>query len=184
MFLFFMLCTMGALAGPARPASIDAVAAPDVMVREADGTYTVTARFHVPQSAAATLAVLTDYQHIPRFMPGVVSSVVLERTAGRAVVEQEAVSRLMMFSKKVHLVLEVTEGPATLSFRDRSGASFARYEGAWRLTPDAEGTCVVYELTAKPSFQVPAFTLKRLLKRDSGQMIDALRREIGARGTI
>ena len=32
-----------------------------------------------------------------------------ERSERRAVVEQEAVSRMMMFSKKVHLMLEITE---------------------------------------------------------------------------
>ena len=36
-------------------------------------------------------------------------------------------------------------------------------------------------LTAQPSFEVPQFLLKRLLKRDSGEMIDGLRREIAAR---
>jgi hypothetical protein len=107
----------------------DAASMPAVTVGEERGVYSVTARFQVPQSPAAVLAVLTDYEHIPRFMPGVEKSAVLERAPGRAVVQQEAVSRLMMFSKHVSLVLEITEGADTLSFRDRSGRSFARYEG-------------------------------------------------------
>jgi hypothetical protein len=103
--------------------------APSVTVREARGVYAVSARFQVAEPPAVALAVLTDYENIPRFLPDVTSSVVRERSERRAVVEQEAVSRMMMFSKKVHLI--------------------------------------TYELTAKPSFDVPEFILKRLLKRDS-----------------
>jgi uncharacterized membrane protein len=59
-------------------------------VREERGVYTVVARFPVDQPASAVLAVLTDYEQIPRFMPDVRTSIVRERTTGRAVVEQEA----------------------------------------------------------------------------------------------
>jgi hypothetical protein len=40
---------------------------------------------------------------------------------------------------------------------------------------------VTYELSAQPSFDVPDFVLKRLLKRDAGQMIQRLKTEICAR---
>jgi hypothetical protein len=39
----------------------------------------------------------------------------------------------------------------------------------------------LYTLTAQPSFDVPEFILKRLLTRDSGEMIEGLRREMAAR---
>jgi len=37
---------------------------------------------------------------------------------------------------------------------------------------------VRYELTAKPSFDVPAFLLKRLLQRDAREMIRRLQNEM------
>ena len=150
-------------------------------VHEEQGVYTVVARFLVDQPPAAALAVLTDYEHIPRFMPGVRTSIVLERAAGRTIVEQEAVSSLMMFSKRVHLVLEIDEQPDALVFRDRCGRSFARYDGAWRVSPANGRTAITYELTAEPSFDVPGFILKRLFRRDSTAMIERLQREIAAR---
>jgi ribosome-associated toxin RatA of RatAB toxin-antitoxin module len=154
--------------------------APDVTVREERGVYSVSARFVVSQPPRVVLDVLTDYEGIPRFMPGVRKSTVIERVPGITVVEQEALSRLMMFSKTVHLVLEITEGTDSVSFRDRSGRSFTRYEGSWQLSEVAGGTAIHYLLTAQPSFDVPEFVLKRLLKRDSGQMIESLRREMAA----
>jgi ribosome-associated toxin RatA of RatAB toxin-antitoxin module len=170
--LFLLLAASGAMAEPPAP----------LTVIEQRGVYTVIARFAVEQSASATLAVLTDYEQIPRFMPGVRTSHVLERSSGRAIVEQEAISTVMMFSKRVHLVLEIDEHPDALIFHDRCGRSFVRYEGAWRVSERGRFTAVTYELTAEPSFEVPGFLLKRLLRRDSTQMIERLQREIALRG--
>jgi carbon monoxide dehydrogenase subunit G len=153
----------------------------EVSVQEQAGVYSVTAKFRVPQPPAAALAVLKDYERIPRFMPGVTTSIVRQRSAERVVVEQEAVSRMMMFSKRVYLLLEVNEEGHTLRFRDSAGRSFALYEGAWKLSQLDEETTILYELRAKPNFDVPGFLLRRLLARDAKTMIDRLRQEIAGR---
>ena len=154
---------------------------PQVSVREESGVYTVSATFGVSQAPSAAVAVLTDYERIPRFMPEVRTSHVLERTDGRAVVEQEAVARFMMFSKSIHLVLEIQEQEGAIRFQDRCGRNFSRYDGSW-TTAERDGyTAITYELSAKPSFDVPEFLLKSLLKRDASRMIERLQREIAAR---
>jgi carbon monoxide dehydrogenase subunit G len=158
--------------------------APNVTVREEKGVYTVSARFEIPQPPSVALAVLTDYEQIPRFMPDVETSVVRERDAAHVVVEQEAVARLMMFSKRLHLVLDIEERPDALIFNDRCGRSFVRYEGAWRLSQQDGHTTITYELAAEPSFDVPGVVLKRLLRRDSGRMVERLQREIAARAAL
>lgn len=172
-----------ALPGARLTAAADPVPSPQVSVQEARGTYTVTARFEIPQPPEIVLAVLSDYEAIPRFMPDVKKSVVIERTPGRLVVEQQAVSKFMMFSKEIHLLLEVTEGDNRLEFTDRCGKSFTRYRGAWRIAPRGTGSIVTYELDAQPGFDVPEFILKRLLKRDSGQLINRLRSEFAERSS-
>ncbi|HTK30260.1 MAG TPA: SRPBCC family protein [Vicinamibacterales bacterium] len=182
------LLTAAALLLLAPMATLAAGQPPDLAIQEANGVYTVVARFLVDRPPAAAWAVLTDYERIPRFMPDVRTSIVRERAPGRAVVEQEAVSSVMVFSKRVHLVLDIDEQPDALVFTDECGSSFVRYEGAWRLSDQGGRTAITYELTAQPSFDVPSFLLKRLLRRDSSQMIERLRREIDSRavptGTI
>ena len=86
-----------------------------------------------------------------------------------------------MFSKRVHLVLEVRESPNTIRFRDRCGRSFVRYEGSWTMVETDGRTDIRYQLSAQPSFDVPEFLLKRLLKRDATRMIERLRVAIAAR---
>jgi ribosome-associated toxin RatA of RatAB toxin-antitoxin module len=175
----FMLCS--AVHGAGIGATMVADPASQVSVHEVRGLYTVTARFRVGQPRSVALAVLTDYERIPRFMPDVKTSIVRERSAGRVLVEQEAVSGIMMFSKRIHLLLEVHEENDAVRFRDASGRSFAQYEGAWRLSQHDGQTIICYELSARPSFAVPEFLLTRLFKRDARQMIERLRTEIASR---
>ena len=169
---------VGAMLTAALPAR---AADEQIAVREKDGTYDVRATFVVSQPASVVTAVLTDYVRIPHYMPEVRTSQLLERQDDRAVVEQEAVAKFLMFSRRVHLILEVQEAPMTIEFRDRCGQSFERYEGAWAMARNHNETTISYRLTAKPRFDVPNWLLVRLLKRDASDMVERLRAEIAAR---
>lgn len=157
-------------------------AAPDLQVRPTDdGAYEVSAKFRIEAPMAVVRVVLTDYEQIPRFMPGVRASRIVGRETGRVRVAQEAESRYLLFSKRVHLLLDITEEAATIRFTDNSGRSFRRYAGSWTLTADGAATAVAYELAAEPAFAVPAFVLRKLVDRDSRAMIDGLRTEVATR---
>jgi ribosome-associated toxin RatA of RatAB toxin-antitoxin module len=149
-----------------------------ISVREKDGTYDVRATFSVHLPASVVTDVLTDYVRIPRYMPEVRTSRLLEQQDDRAVIEQEAVAKFLMFSRRVHLVLEVQKTPTAIEFRDRCGQSFERYEGAWAMAEERGNTTISYRLTATPRFDVPNWLLTRLLKRDAAEMIERLRAEI------
>jgi carbon monoxide dehydrogenase subunit G len=177
-FVLLGLATLSLAAGQhPRAATADDLPA-QVTVREENGVYTVAARFRVDGPAERAVAVLTDYDRIPEFMPGVKTSIVRERRADRVVVEQDAVSKFLFFRKGVHLLLEVRQDGEIIHFRDLDGQSFTRYEGTWRVTQEEGRTLVAYDLTAAPLFSVPAALLSRVLKRDSAEMIEQLRLEI------
>lgn len=169
------------VAATVRPALADE--RPDVAIGRDGDAYTVAARFRVPHPSALVLSVLSDYDDIPRFVPDVKKSAVIETRGAVRIVEQEAVSHVMMFSKRVRLQLVVEETSDSLTFRDQLGTSFARYEGRWNLAACPDGTIVSYRLVAEPSFSVPGFLIRRLLSRDAGDMIDSLRAEMDARAT-
>jgi hypothetical protein len=169
---------MTALAGAAVPGE------PVIAVHEADGEYRIAARFTVPEPAGVARDVLTDYANIPRFMPDVQTSVVLERQDHRVRVEQEAVSKYMLFSKRVHLLLDVEEGAEVIRFQDRGNRSFVYYEGSWTIAAGPGHTELAYALAARPAFSVPGFVLRKLLNRDAALMIERLRTEIGARARL
>jgi ribosome-associated toxin RatA of RatAB toxin-antitoxin module len=175
-------CVVAALAALAAVAASAAESQPaSVTVHEEGGVYRVAASFLTPQSRAIAQDVLTDYEAIPRFMPDVQRSRIVERRATSIVVEQEAVARVLFFSKKIHLELEVHTEPGRIGFRDRSGQSFTRYEGTWTLAERDGQAAVTYELLAQPAFDVPGFLLTRLLKRDADRMIGRLLAEMAVR---
>jgi uncharacterized membrane protein len=153
----------------------------DLTVREENGVYTVSARFHVPEPVAVVGEVLRDYNAIPRFMRRVRTSVVVEREPGRALVRQEAEARFLFFSRRLHLLLDVVETPGRIEFRDRSGQSFDRYEGSWQFSAANGGTDLSYTLVANPSSGVPGFILDRVFERDSEETMRHLREEIAER---
>lgn len=176
------VCLCLLLSGTHLRAGTDPVeTSPQVTALEDGGVYRVAARFVVPQHASVAFEVLTDYEQIPRFMPAVKTSIVRERFPAGLIVEQEAVARVMMFSKRIHLRLEVHADGDTVRFRDCSGLSVSRYEGAWELALGDRATVVTYELTARPSLDVPGFLLQRLMKRDATRMIARPQTEIAAR---
>lgn len=156
-------------AGATLPASSGS--SPSITVTEVEGVYNVHTVFMIAQPPANAVAVLTDYARIPEFMPDVKTSRIIERTPERLIVEQSAVSKFLLFSKRVHLVLEIREDGGTIRFRDRCGLSFSVYEGAWIVTPRGGGSVITYHLMAKPSFDVPGFVLSRLLKRNAAELI-------------
>jgi carbon monoxide dehydrogenase subunit G len=158
-----------------------AAPADQVTVQEENGTYRVSAQFDVAAAPGVVLQVLSDYSRIPEFAPGVKRSVVRDRQENSAVVEQEAVSRVLLFSKRVHLLLAIEETGQSISFHDTCGQSFTSYAGSWRVMPAADGARVIYTLAARPAFDVPGFVLTRLLKKDSGELIANHRREIEKR---
>lgn len=151
---------------------------PDVVVTENGGVYSVSATFTVPQGRATAIAVLLDFERIPDYMPDMVKSTVIGRSSNGVIVEQAANARFMMFSKRVHLVLEVVEQGGVIRFRDRCGKSFESYEGSWTVVEGPAGTAITYALAAKPAFDVPGFVLRRLMKRDASQLIAQLTRAI------
>jgi carbon monoxide dehydrogenase subunit G len=143
--------------------------------------YHVAATFTVAEPPRAVLAALTDYPGIPRFMPEVEHSSVVARRTDGVVVEQAAVAKFLMFTRRIHLLLDITERPGSLRFRDTCGQSFVHYDGSWTIAVAGGRTHVTYALAAQPAFDVPEFLLRRLLKRDAVRMIARLKTEITAR---
>lgn len=178
--LFVMVAALATptSAGAGQPAAT--VPPPDITVRGDDGTYTVAARFSVAQTLAVARAVLSDYEAIPDIIPDMRSSVVVQRHP-HLLVAQEAVSKFGLFSRTIHLLLEVSVDDHAITFVDRSGQSFTAYHGAWRLEAHDGGTAISYALTARPAFSVPGFLITRVMSRDARVMIERLSRAIVAR---
>ena len=168
-----------ALMLPVAAVAADSGGDPRVSVREtARGAYAVSAQFTVPAPAEVVYAVLTDYENIPKVIPSVKRSRIVRRIESQTIVEQEAVSKFMFFSKRVHLLLSIDATADAISFHDLCGQSFSVYEGSWTILPQDSGTEVRYALRAQPTFDVPLFVIRKVLSADAREMTELLRAEM------
>lgn len=151
------------------PASATAAAAPleiDIR-READG-FVVRAEAELEADRRTAWLTVTDYEHLPQFVPGIRSAQVLARlTSGgteRLLVEQAGEFRYLWFAQPVQVWLEVThEPPQRVLARSvlPSGISaerstLRRFEGSYLLTAvDASRTRFVYQARFEPAQAMP-----------------------------
>lgn len=111
---------------------------------------------------------VTDYEHLPQFVPGIHGAQVLARFAGggseRLLVEQTGEFRFLWFVQPVRVWLDVThEAPERVLARSvlPSGVGAERstlrhFEGSYLLTAlDDSHTRLVYEARIEPEQAIP-----------------------------
>jgi ribosome-associated toxin RatA of RatAB toxin-antitoxin module len=177
-----LLCCGGSLRAGERPAETD-VRSPVVvsLAGSHDGTLQVTGRFTIAVPHRIAWEVLTDYDHIPQFVPSMKASRVIGHTDGALLVEQTSVGRLLFFERTYRVVLRVREeAPRAIVFTDTSRTSFERYEGTWSLNDAPTGVEIVYRLTAKDGLATGA-AMRGASRHMVEDLLERVRAEISAR---
>ncbi len=107
--------------------------------------------------------VLTDYEHLPEFVPHMVTCRVLEREGNKVIMKQ--VFRHLFIS--MGMLLSVKEdAPRKISFKRLRG-NLKAYDGCWCLKPlNPEGTLLTLEMAFQPGFPVPRALVSWALKRE------------------
>lgn len=177
------------------PVEVEAMAASDVA---ADGPSDVTvhvsrgpwglqveARCVVAARAAVAWEVLTDYDGIDGFVSSMKESRIAGRGDHHVLVEQVAVGRLLLFSRRFRTTLFVEETPHTrITFEDVLGTDFESYRGEWRIEDQAGRVTIVYQVGAKPSRSVPDFMARGLFRRTARELLSQVRDEIERRAAL
>jgi carbon monoxide dehydrogenase subunit G len=113
--------------------------------------------------AAATLAaplatvweVLTDYDNLARFIPGLSKSAVQLRLANRVLVEQKGEARFLVFSYPIEVRLEVLESPSDSITSRGVGGNLKRMSGRYELRRVRGGILLRYTGELEPDFELP-----------------------------
>jgi len=147
----------------------------------------VRADFLVAVSAQEAFAVLTDYDHMRDFLPGVVESRVVQRSADKLLVSQSLRLRLGFLSLPVDSVRSVAlEPPYRLVSRAVSG-TISKAEVVTTLSEDRGKTLVTYESAAEVSSWLPEAIGTAIVGRQVREQLTSMRAEMlrrqGATGT-
>lgn len=130
-------------------------------------------------------AVLTDYEALPSFVPGLVRSQVLRRAAQEVVVEQESRAGFLFFSQSVHLTLRIDEHPYAAIDIALLHGDLRRFDAHWTLSETVEhgvpGTRIHYRGELTPQFMLPPLIGDAIVRANVRQTVDATVAEIERR---
>jgi ribosome-associated toxin RatA of RatAB toxin-antitoxin module len=164
-----------------------AAAVGDVSVRvtRSEEGIEVEGRCLVDAPPTTVWAVLTDYDGIDRFVSSMRESHVSERSEDHVLVDQVAVGRLFLFSRRLRTRLLVREEPLVrIVFEDVLKRDFALYQGDWRIQSRDGGTEVVYRAVARPARAVPDMMLRGMFKSTVRDLLSQVRVEIERRAEL
>ena len=162
--------------------------AADELVVEAErrgGRIEVRARAVVAARASLAWQVLTDYEGLPGFIPGILRSSVRLHEGNRLQVEQSGEARFLIFSFPIDVRLEVTESrPDWISSR-AVGGNLRRMNGRYELRPGPGGRMELrYRGEIEPDFDLPPLVgvaaLRGMVEEQFSAMVAEIERRAAA----
>jgi len=192
------LCPTGAAlaAGGDEPLEVEALLVSDaeasgrfegieVRVSRSPDGIEVEGRCPIDASRSVAWSVLTDYDGIDRFVSSMRDSRVTDRRDDEILVEQTAVGRMFLFSRRLRATLRVHEEPPNrIRFEDTLGRDFKSYRGEWRIEESRDGVQIVYRLHALPAFSIPDFVARGVFRSTARQLLLEVRSEIERRAAL
>lgn len=157
--------------------------AADAVVDRAQGVLHVDAWVHADAPAAVCYEVLTDFEHLPDFVPGMRSSRVVSQPGEMLRVEQVGVTGPALFGLTVRTTLGLSlapPGPGREGRIDFSslGGNLRQMSGAWQVRDDKTGCRIDYRATIEPDFPVPPLIGPWMMRSQIEGQLDAIAREI------
>lgn len=168
----------GAVADNATPAGN-----PTVRVTHTAEGYAVEGRCSTAAPRSTAWQVLTDYNAIDGFVSSMRESRVYDRSDdGKLLVEQIAEGRLLMFRRRMTVMLSIEEQPESLlRFDDVRHQDFAVYRGEWRIEERDGHREIAYRVVARPSFRVPDMIARGMFARTVRELLSEVEAEMARR---
>jgi ribosome-associated toxin RatA of RatAB toxin-antitoxin module len=162
-----------------------ALAAEDLAVeaeRRGEGVE-VRARAFIAAPVELVWQVLTDYERLPAFVPGLSRSIVRARQGTRLRLEQSGEARFLVFSFPMDVQLEVTESAPHWVVSRAVGGNLRRMNGRYDLAADAArgGVLLSYTGLIEPDFDLPPLVGVAALRHMAEEQFRAMVAEIERR---
>ena len=122
--------------------------------------------------------VLTDYNHFKNFLPGVVSSKILQNTGDETIFEQTNVVKVFLFTQKSRLVIAASKHyPSQIDFQLKSG-EIKSLNGMWRLALILPNQVLItQDVTFDPGSAGPRSFVFSIYKNTLADSLKAIKQE-------
>jgi hypothetical protein len=148
--------------------------------RSGDGAaIEVSVTLVVPVDAGVVVAVVTDYEHMPRFVPDILATRVRHADADNQHVEIDGVARLAFLVFPIHTSVHVvTHADGTIEIDSLAGD--LTIHGTVHVQQQAAHTRIEYRAVVEPTFWVPPpirdLLIAGMIRRQFEAMVAEMRR--------
>jgi ribosome-associated toxin RatA of RatAB toxin-antitoxin module len=139
-------------------------------------------------SASVELAfeVMTDYDRMTDFLPGMLASTVVSRDGNTVIVEQSADEGIFLFKQRIDARLVIVEHPHYRLAISSQAGSFRELDGNYLLTRKKDHTLIEYRARFLPDFHLPPmiglYAVQRSLERHLGALAGEIERRQASAG--
>lgn len=156
-------------------------AQPVVQVDRAGEAYRVSVRLSVTSDRQTAWNVLTDYDNLARFVPGMRSSRIISAPGQPKLLEQKGESGLGFVKVSTTTVSRLQEIPMqSIRFESVSG-NLKSMRGEWSLEGHDHATAISYRAEVVPGFALPPLIGPALMSQNIRDMVEGVAREIEGR---
>ncbi|HEX8873724.1 MAG TPA: SRPBCC family protein [Nitrosospira sp.] len=139
---------------------------------------TVEAAFVVPVAPRQAWAVLTDFENIPSFNSGVLSSKITGRKGNNLYVRQKGISKYGVLSFSFESVREIHLIPLKKIQERMISGSMRKMEETTQLSPEGKRTRITYHAVFIPGMWVPPLLGNVFIKHEARGQFQQLINEI------
>jgi len=145
--------------------------------------FDVRARAVVAALPAVAWQVLTDYERLPRFIPGITKSVVRSRHGNRVLLDQSGEARFLLFTYPIAVQLDVVEWPPDWVASRAIGGNVRRMNGRYELRPgpDRGSVLLLYYGEIELDFELPPVVGSAAVRGTIEQQFTAMVAEVERR---
>ncbi|NJK34443.1 MAG: cyclase/dehydrase [Oscillatoriales cyanobacterium SM2_2_1] len=160
-----------------------------VVVTGNDGSY--TARVLLGANASQVWQVLTDYPNLPKFIPNMVESRVLQQEGDRKIVEQIDRRQVVLISVVSRLRLQIREIPQQQVQFQLIAGDLESMEGSWQIEPVSpiplrppSQTLITHTVRVQPKAGIPRDTFQEIFRDSLVGTLHSIGREVQRRSRL
>ena len=158
--------------------SFTAAAEVTVQVTRQENAFQVEANLLVAVGQRVAWQVLTDYDNLASFVPGMRSSRIVSAPGEPLLVEQKGGSGFLWFRVPIEVVARVEEAPLNTIRFQSVGGNLTNKWAEWGLQRHDHATRVNYRANITPGFSLPPLIGPAIVGRDVRIMLESVAREM------
>lgn len=158
--------------------SLAALAEVTVQVTRQESAFQVEADLLVAVDQRVAWEVLTDYNNLASFVPGMRSSRIVSVPGEPLLLEQKGESGFLLFRVPIEVVSRIEEASLNTIRFQSVGGNLTNKRGEWALERHDHATRVGYRASIIPAFLLPPLIGPAIVGRDVRIMVESVGREM------